>query len=107
MFPNIFRGHSKLIALKFKGQRVLVSTSRVEKNLLEVNTHSHFTQVNPIVQRVPGTLLVVWPPGFLEDLANALTLLTFIPITARDAWCPWNAVGPWVTVPAWSACWSL
>lgn len=71
------------------------------------DTYCYFTQIDPIIQRIPGALLVVGPPGLLEDLADALAFLTFEPITTRDAWRPWNAVGPWITVSARGACWPL
>lgn len=71
------------------------------------DTYSYFTQVDPIIQRVPGTLLVVGPPGLLEDLINALAFLTFEPVTAWDARRPRDAVGSRVTVSARGACWPL
>ncbi len=68
------------------------------------DTYSYFTQVNPIIQRVPGTLLVVGPPGLLEDLINALAFLTFEPVTAGDTWSTRDAIGSRVTVSARGAC---
>ena len=68
------------------------------------DTYSHFTQVNPVIQRVPGTLLVVWPPGLLEDLIDALAFLALEPVTAGDAWRPRDAIGSRVTLPAGGAC---
>lgn len=71
------------------------------------DTYSHFTQIYPIIQRVPCTLLVVGPPRLLEDLVDALALLAFHAVAARDAWRPWDAIGPWVTISSWGACWPL
>lgn len=71
------------------------------------STHSYFSQVDAIIQRVPGTLLVVRPPGLLEDLADALAFLTFVPISTGDARCPWDAIGPRITLSARGACWAL
>lgn len=71
------------------------------------HAYRHFAQVDPIIQRVPGALLVVGSPGLLKDLINAFTFLTFEPITARDARCPGDAVGPRVTVSAGCAYWPL
>lgn len=70
-------------------------------------THSYFTQVDPIIQRVPGTLLVVGPPWFLKDLTDAFPLLTFESVTARDTWRARNAVGSRVAVSSRGACWTL
>lgn len=71
------------------------------------DTYSHFPQVNPVIQRVPGTLLVVGPPGLLEDLIDALAFLTFEPVTAGNAWRPRDAIGSRVTLPARGACRAL
>lgn len=77
--------------------------THVPQKSLNRDTHGYFTQVDPIVQRVPGTLLVVGPPGLLKDLVNALALLPFEPVAAGDAWRPRDAVGSGVTVPAGGA----
>ena len=71
------------------------------------DTHSYFTQVDPIIQRVPGTLLVVGSPGLFEDLADTLAFLTFEPVTARDTRRSRDTVGPRVTVSARGSCWPL
>lgn len=73
----------------------------------EESTHSYFAQVDAIIQRVPGALLVVRPPRLLEDLADALAFLAFVPVSPGDARCPRDAIGPGVTVPARGACWAL
>lgn len=70
-------------------------------------TYSYFTQVDPIIERVPGTLLVVGPPGLLEDLVDALAFLAFDPVAARDARRPRDAVGSRVTLSANGARWPL
>ena len=71
------------------------------------DTYGYFTEVDPIIQRAPGTLLVVGPPGLLEDLVDALSFLTFHPVAARDARRPGDAVGSRVTLSARVACWPL
>lgn len=63
-----------------------------------MSTHCYFSQVDPIIQRVPGTLLVVGPPGLLEDLIDALALLAFEPVAAGDARYPRDAIGSWASV---------
>lgn len=70
-------------------------------------TYCDFTQIDPIIQRVPGALLEVGPPGLLEDLIDTLALLTFGAVATRDARGPWNAVGPWITFSTRGACWAL
>lgn len=79
----------------------------INNTIKHQDTHSYFTQVDPIIQRVPGALLVVGSPGLFEDLADALAFLTFESVAARDAWRPRDAVGPRVTVSARGSCWPL
>lgn len=40
-----------------------------------MDTYTDFTQVNSIIQRIPGTLLVIGPPRLLEDLIHTLAFL--------------------------------
>lgn len=47
--------------------------------------HRDFAQVDPVVERVPGALLVVGLPGLLKDLPLTLALRTLQAIAARDA----------------------
>jgi len=70
-------------------------------------THGYFTQVDAIIQRVPGALLVVGPPGLLEDLVDALAFLAFDSVAAGDARRPRDAVGSRVPLSARGACWTL
>lgn len=70
-------------------------------------TYSYFSEVDPIIQGVPGTLLVVGPPGLLEKLIDTFALLPFETITSRDAWRSRDAVGARVSVSAGGSCWTL
>lgn len=90
------------------GSAVLrAGVQRVRARTAYADTYGHFPQVDPIVQRVPGTLLVVGFPWLLEDLADTFPLFTFEPIAARNTRRAWNAVGSWVTVSARGAWWAL
>ena len=71
------------------------------------NTYSYFTQVNPIIERVPGTLLVVGPPGLFKDLVDALAFLAFRPVATWNTRRSRDAVGTRVTLSARGACWTL
>lgn len=72
-----------------------------------MDTYTYFTQVNPIIQRIPGTLLVIGPPGLLEDLIHTLAFLPLEPVTTRDPRRPRDTVGSRVTISARGACWTL
>lgn len=71
------------------------------------DTYADFTQVNSIIQRIPGTLLVIGPPGLLEDLVHALAFLPLRPIATGDPRRSWDPVGSGVTVSARGACRTL
>lgn len=71
------------------------------------HTYCYFTQVNPVIQRVPGTLFVVGFPGLLKDLVHTLAFLAFEPVAARDAWSPWDTVISRVTFSPRGAGWAL
>lgn len=75
--------------------------------MLYRDTYSYFTQVDPIIQRVPGTLFVVGPPGLFKNLINTLAFLTLQPVTTRDARCSRDAIGSRITFSARGACRSL
>lgn len=79
----------------------------VQHEQLHQDTHSYFSKVDPIIQRVPGTLLVIWSPGLLEDLADAFPFFTFESVTSRDTRRPRDAIGPRVTVSTGVSCWPL
>lgn len=72
-----------------------------------MDTYADFTQVNSIIQRIPGTLLVIGPPGLLEDLIHTLAFLPLQPITTGDPRRPWDTVGSRVTFSARGACRTL
>lgn len=68
--------------------------------LCRLNTYSDFTQVDSIVQGVPGTLLVIWSPWLLKDLTHTLAFLAPLAIASRDAWCPRDAIAARVALSA-------
>lgn len=65
-----------------------------------MDTYADFTQVNSVIQRIPGTLLVVGPPGRLEDLIHTLAFLPLQPITTGDPRRPRDTVASGVTISA-------
>lgn len=72
-----------------------------------MDTYTDFTQVNSIIQRIPGTLLVIGPPGLLKDLIHTLAFLPLQPITTGDPRRPWDSVGSRVSISARGACRTL
>lgn len=44
-------------------------------SVASLDTYTNFTQVDPVIQGIPGTLLVIRPPGLLKDLIDTLAFL--------------------------------
>lgn len=63
-------------------------------------TYSYLAQVDPIVEWVPGTLLVVGFPWLLKHLTHTLSFLPLDAITPRDARGPRDAIVARVTLPS-------
>ena len=70
-------------------------------------TYCYFPQVNAVVERVPGTLLVVGSPGLLKHLTHTLALLASHAIATGDARRSRDAVGSRVSLSARVTRWPL